>query len=230
MYPNQDPWGAPHGGPQGPPPGYGQPQWAPPPQQGGVGGWGAPQQAAAPARPAAPPPDPDELMQGGHKAATFPDQQFGHTVGGPIVEKPITTQQLDFDSRQPKFYDDGNPMWQVVVAVQAQPPTEDDDGIRAFYIKAQMKKAVQEAVRRAGAARLEVGGVLHVRYLRDEPNSRGRGKPKKIYEARYTPPAGGAAAPAAARPGNAPISGLPGPGRPPQAAPPATAFDDQPPF
>jgi hypothetical protein len=191
MYPNNDQWGAPPA-PAPAPAGYGhQPGWgAPPPPTGPQPGWGAPQQQVAPPRAAAAPPDPDELMSGGHKAATFPDQQFGHVVGGPIVEKPVTTQQLDFDSRQPKFYDDGNPMWQIVVAVQAQPGAEDDDGIRAFYLKAQMKKAVQDAVRRAGATRLEVGGELHVRYIRDEPNSRGRGKPKKIYEARYAPPGG----------------------------------------
>ena len=100
MYPNNDPWGAVQGGPQAPA-GYVPPQqpWAPQPQQ-----WLG-QQAAAqqPARPAATPPDPDELMSGGHKAAAFPDQQFGTTVGGRIVEKPVTTQQLDFDSRQAKF-------------------------------------------------------------------------------------------------------------------------------
>lgn len=228
MYPNNEGWGAPQGGPQGPPMSYQPGGWGPPPAQAAP--WPVqPPQPAAQQRPTPPPPDPDELMSGGHKAATFPDEQFGHTVGGRIVDKPVTTQQLDFDSRQPKFYDDGNPMWQVVVAVQAQPAGDDDDGIRAFYLKSQMKKAVQEAVRRAGATRLEVGGELHIRYVRDEPNSRGRGKPKKIYEARYTPPTSGAAAPAA-RPANAPISGLPGPGRPPQPIPQAAPFDDEPPF
>jgi hypothetical protein len=42
--------------------------------------------------------------------------------------------------------------------------------------------------------------VLHIRYVRDEPNSRGRGKPKKIYEARYVPPAGGPPAPTSPAP------------------------------
>jgi hypothetical protein len=114
--------------------------------------------------------------------------------------------------------------------VQAQPASDDDDGIRAFYIKSQMKKAVQEAVRRAGAQRLEVGGDLFVRYLRDEPNSRGRGKDKKIYEARYTPPAGAAPASreavATATQGirDTNVSGLAA------TKPPANAFDDEPPF
>lgn len=186
MYPNNDGWGAPQGGPQGPG-GFGGPQ-----QQYGAPMPGAGYQPQA--RPPVTPPDPDELMSGGHKGASFPDQQYGTVVGGPIIDKPVTTQQRDFDSGQPKFYDDGNPMWQVVVAVQAQPATDEDDGIRAFYLRTQLKKAVQEAVRRAGADRLEVGGVLQVRYVRDEPNSRGRGKDKKIYEARYTAPGGTAPA------------------------------------
>lgn len=233
----QDNWGAPQGGPQGPG-GWGQPG-----QQQGFGGpqhqqhqWtpSAPLPGTSAPRPAVTPPDPDELMQGGYKAASFPDQQYGHTVGGPIVEKPITTQQLDFDSRAPKFYDDGNPMWQVIVAVQAQQPTDDDDGIRAFYLRSQMKKAAQEAVRRSGARRLEVGGELWVRYVRDEPNSRGRGKDKKIYEAKYTPPgeAQPAAQPAVAQPG--PIPGLANHASSPvlkkQGITPATAFDSEPPF
>lgn len=191
MYPSNDQWGAP---PASPPAGYGPPQsYGPPPQQWGPPpappGWGPAPQQPAQHRPAGPPPDPDELMSGGYKAAQFPDQAFGTVVGGPIVDKPVTSQQRDFDSGQLKFYDDGNPMWQIIVAVQAQPATVEDDGIRAFYLKTQIKKAVQEAVRLAGATRLEIGGVLQIRYVRDEPNSRGRGKPKKIYEARYTPPA-----------------------------------------
>lgn len=222
MYPNQDAWGQPQGGPQGPGDGWGQPQ-----------GFGSPQQQWTPGAPmpgSAPqqlqrtivPPDPDDLMTGGHKAAAFPDQQFGTVVGGPIVEKPRTEQQRDFDSGQPKFYDDGNPMWQIVVAVQTDQTGDDDDGIRAFYLKSQMKKAVQDAVRRAGAGRLDVGGVLQIRYLRDEPNSRGRGKPKKIYEARYQPPAGQTQSVGAA----APISGLPM-NTPPRAA---AALNDEVPF
>ncbi|GAA2516804.1 hypothetical protein [Winogradskya humida] len=180
----------------------GQPQgWAPPAQQA------APPAAPAPQRPAPPPPSPDELMSGGYKGAKFPDGQYGTVVGGLIIEAPSTVQQRDFESGQLRFYDDGNPMWQIVVPVQAQPAGDEDDGIRAFYLKTQMKKAVQDAVRSTGAQRLEVGGVLHVRYVRDEPNGRGRGKDKKIYEARYQPPAPGVpAAPAGPPPSAAPAA------------------------
>jgi hypothetical protein len=207
-------------------------QQQPQPQQWLAGpaaqpGWGGQQQRPAPAQ--VTPPSPDELMSGGHKAAVFPDQQFGHVVGGVIVEAPTTVQQRDFDSGQPKFYEDGNPMWQIVVAVQAVQASGEDDGIRAFYLKTQMKKAVQDAVRISGAARLEVGGTLQIRYVRDEPNSRGRGKPKKIYEARYTPPAGPApATPAPAAPA-APLSAVAAHLPSGQTLPPGVA-SSEPPF
>jgi hypothetical protein len=134
----------------------------------------------------------DLLMGGGVKSAAFPDQQYGHTVGGVIVRPPQVRQQTDFDSGKPKFFDNGDPMMQIVVQVQTDlrdPNDSTDDGVRAFYLKGQMQAAVRDAVREAGAKGLEVGGTLHVRYLRDEPNSRGRGKDKKVYAAKYTAPA-----------------------------------------
>jgi hypothetical protein len=134
----------------------------------------------------------DLLMGGGVKSAAFPDQQYGHTVSGVIVRPPQVRQQTDFDSGKPKFFDNGDPMMQIVVQVQTDlrdPADASDDGTRAFYLKGQMQAAVRDAVREAGAKGLEVGGHLAVRYIRDEPNSRGRGKDKKVYAARYTAPA-----------------------------------------
>ncbi|GAB2952080.1 hypothetical protein GCM10027280_45600 [Micromonospora polyrhachis] len=133
----------------------------------------------------------DLLMGGGIKSAAFPDQQYGTTVGGPIVREPQVRQQTDFDSGKPKVYDDGKPVMQIIVHVkttQRDPMTPTDDGVRALYLRGQIQQAVRDAVRAAGAPGLLVGGELHVTYVRDEPNSRGRGKPKKVYEARYTPP------------------------------------------
>jgi hypothetical protein len=202
MYPNNDGWGA---------------------QQGG--------QPVQQQQSAEEPPDPDDLLGGSYRSAQFPNQQYGTTVGGRIIAKPKTTQQRDFQTKALKFYpDSGRPAWQVVVPVQAQPASEDDDGVRAFYLKGQIKQAVTEAVRKAGADRLEVGGTLAIRYVRDEVSRTG-GMPQKIYEARYTTP--GATTPAAQAP--------------PAAAPPLTnhasspvlqnltksgkgGFGDEPPF
>lgn len=161
----------------------------------------------------------DFLMGGGVKSASFPDGQFGTSVEGPIVREPELRQQTDFDDGKPKFYDNGDPMMQIVVHVQTNKRDDElDDGVRAFYIKSQMMAAVRTAVRAAGAQKLEPGGRLRVTYVRDEPNSRGRGKDKKIYEAKYAPPVPGQAAndvlmgngtsaAPAARPQMAPVSG-----------------------
>lgn len=134
----------------------------------------------------------DLLMGGGIKSAAFPDQQYGHTVAGTIVRPPQVRQQTDFDTGKPKVFDNGDPMMQIVVQVQTDlrdPDDSTDDGVRAFYLKGQMQAAVRDAVRAGGAKGLEVGGFLAIRYLKDEPNSRGRGKDKKVYAAKYTAPA-----------------------------------------
>lgn len=134
----------------------------------------------------------DLLMGGGIKSAAFPDQQYGHTVAGTIVRPPQVRQQTDFDTGKPKVFDNGDPMMQIVVQVQTDlrdPNDSTDDGVRAFYLKGQMQAAVRDAVRAAGAKGLEPGGFLAIRYEKDEPNSRGRGKDKKVYAAKYTAPA-----------------------------------------
>jgi hypothetical protein len=199
MYPNNDPWAQqqqPQGGPQ-PPGGWGPPPGYPPQQQN----WGQPQaapQAIPPRQVTEEPPDPDELLGGSYRAAQFTNT--GTVIGGRIVAKPKTTQQRDFQTKALKFYpDSGRPAWQIVVPVQVSEPTEDDDGVRAFYLKGQMRQAVTAAVRQAGAERLEVGGVLQIRYVRDEPSRTG-GMPQKIYEARYQPPAGNPPAPTSPAP------------------------------
>ena len=134
----------------------------------------------------------DLLMRGGVKTASFPDLRYGTTVAGPIIAEPAVTQQKDFDTDKPKFYDDGNPMLQVVVHVrtdQRDPAVSHDDGTRAIYVKGQMLAAVREAIRAAGCDGIAKGGWLSVTYVRDEPNSRGKGHDKKVFNAVYRGPA-----------------------------------------
>ena len=176
------------------------------------------------------------LMGGGIKSAEFPDKQYGTTVGGLIVRAPEVRQQTDFDDGSPKFFPNGDPMMQIVVHVQTDlrdPATPTDDGVRAFYLKAQMMQAVRDAVRLAGGKGLDLGGHLAITHVRDEPNSRGRGKDKKIYSAVYRLPAAQAAndvlmAASAAQPNDGAWvpSGLPGvtvPPPPQQVAAPLVA-------
>lgn len=162
----------------------------------------------------------DFLMGGGAKSAQFPDRAYGTTVGGAIVRPPEVRQQTDKATGNPKFFDDGTPRNQLVVQVQTdQRADQNDDGVRAFYIKADMLRAVREAVRAAGAPGLQVGGVLAVTYIRDE---QGKGSiPKKIYTATYQPPAAQAA--------NAMLMGQPAAPAPQQAYAQPTPAYQQPP-
>lgn len=131
----------------------------------------------------------DFLMSGGRPSAKFPT--VGATVRGTVVDATVE-QQRDFQSGELKFWKDGKPMNQAVVTVQTDerdPDIEDDDGQRRLFVRGQMQAAVRDAVRKSGAGRLEVGGTLVVKYIRDEPAKTRGFNPSKVYEAAYKPPA-----------------------------------------
>jgi hypothetical protein len=151
--------------------------------------------------------DPNAWLLGG----TVPSAKFearGDTITGVISEAPELRQQTDFDTQQPKFWDDGKPMMQLVVTLstdQRDPGNPDDDGTRRVYVKGKLQQAVAGAIRKAGAKGLEVGGTLTVSYVGDdEPKRRGMSG-AKLYTADYVSPsaaflAANEAAPAAAAP------------------------------
>lgn len=156
----------------------------------------------------------DLLMGGGIPAAKFPT--IGTVVKG-TVKNWETTQQTDFDTGKPLFWDDGKPRLQVVITIQTDerdPEVEHDDGLRKLYVKGQMQKAVSGAIRAAGRPGLEVGAQIAVQFNSEEPQQ--RGNPKKVYVAQYAGPdltagpdlLGAAAAPAPAAQPAAPASSL----------------------
>lgn len=159
--------------------------------------------------------DANSFLMGGGGAPTAKFPTPGTVVGGRITEPPKVEQQRDIQTGERKFWSDGNPMMQLVVTVQTDerdPSIEDDDGRRRIFIKGQMKNAVADAVRAAGAKGLEVGGILRVRYSHDgTPKQRGFSPPKQ-YEAHYTPAAQAEfSAPAAPAPAPAPAPAAPAP-------------------
>lgn len=134
------------------------------------------------------------LMGGGGAPSAFTtDDPLGTTVGGPIVEPPTLIEQTDFDSGELLTWDDGRPRMQMVVTVQTDrhDPTRDgDDGRRRFYLKGgNLQQVIRDAVRKTGAAGLEVGGSLYVtRVGQGEPKRKG-GKAPWLHTATYTPAA-----------------------------------------
>ncbi|MFD7990764.1 hypothetical protein [Streptomyces mexicanus] len=182
--------------------------------------------------------DANSFLMGGGGAPTAKFPTPGTVVGGRITEPPTVEQQRDIQTGEKKFWADGNPMMQLVVTVQTDqrdPSIEDDDGRRRIFVKGQMKNAVADAVRNAGAKGLEVGGILRVRYTHDgTPKQRGFSAPKQ-YEAHYTPAAQAEFGTPAAAPAPAPAPAAPPAPAPATAAPhaapaPAAPTGDEPPF
>jgi hypothetical protein len=130
----------------------------------------------------------DFLMGGGVASAKFTN--IGDSVTGVICRQPEVQQQTDITTGEPKYWPDGKPRQQLQVQLQTDkrdPEITNDNGVRAIYIKANMQKAVKEAVLRSGAKGLEVGGTLTVTYTGDgTPSQRGMNAPK-LYSASYIP-------------------------------------------
>lgn len=94
----------------------------------------------------------------------------GDTVRGTILSADVR-QQTDFVTKKPKFYDDGNPMEQLVIALQTGlHEDEDDDGVRVVYCKGAKGDpqssigALLTAVKQAGATNIAEGGTLVVQF------------------------------------------------------------------
>lgn len=130
--------------------------------------------------------DPNALIMGtGARSAKF--SAHGDQVFGTIMSA-VTRQQTDLQGNL-KTFDNGDPMWQVIITLLTdQHDDDDDDGLRAVYAKGQMLRAIGDAVRKAGEKGIEDGGRLVVRYVSDaEPKQRGFNGAKQ-YIAKYEPP------------------------------------------
>jgi len=133
--------------------------------------------------------DPNEFLLASG-VPSFKFDQIGATAKGPI-ESLDMMQQKDFTTGALLAWEDGRPKMQlrIVLATDQRDPTiADDDGQRAIYVKGQMQQAVRDAIKIGGAAKIEVGGTLAVRYDSDgEPPKKGLNAPKQ-YRAKYEPP------------------------------------------
>jgi hypothetical protein len=136
----------------------------------------------------------DWLMSGGAKSAKFPE--VGTVVKGTIVSPPTLSQQTDFTTGALKTWDDNKPMMQLVVTIatdERDPDEPDDDGLRSLYVKGAMQAAVKDAIRKAGAKGLEVGGTIAVKYTGDGVAKQRGMNPPKQFACQYQAPAAKAA-------------------------------------
>lgn len=138
------------------------------------------------------PPDPNALLTGGGgrwtKFETPGDKVQGEIVG---VE---TRQQTDLDGN-PKTWDNGDPIWEVVVTLQTTLTEDgDDDGVRKVSLSGSRKyaskaKAAADALKAAGAKALEAGGTFGIAYTGDGEATKRGFNPPKLFAATYKAPA-----------------------------------------
>ena len=176
----------------------------------------------------------DLLMSGGVKACKF--DNLGDTNIGTIVDEAKAVQMTKYQSDELDFWPSGDPKMQVVVTIQTDqrdPSNALDDGRRRLHIPPRMMQPVREAILRAGAKGLAIGGRIAVRWV--SGTGQGEGNPK-VYAAEYQAPAvdpGGLLA--GATNGATPPPSTPQPAEPvqpmlaaPAAAPVATPAAPQP--
>jgi hypothetical protein len=148
--------------------------------------------------------DANDFLMGGGGAPTFSwkGKPIGTVCKGTILDMEVS-QQTDMDTGDPLVWDDGKPRMQLVVTLQTDlrngegmsaPAMErlsdpsEDDGIRRLFVKAQMQKAVRDAVRASSQSQMRIGGVLAVQYAQDGVKKKASYDAPKEYVAQYAPP------------------------------------------
>ena len=100
---------------------------------------------------------------GGGQWAKF--ENPGDSVQGEIVSMAVR-QASDFITKLPAVSNTGKPKMQLVIGVQAMPPTADDDGVRLVDVNLWgiQRDALDAAVQAFGRAG-EVGDLIRIEYL-----------------------------------------------------------------
>lgn len=134
------------------------------------------------------------LMGGGVKSVKWGERSIGATVIGAIVEQPKAVQMMKYKPAgstapdEPDFWPSGDPKMQIIVVLQTDerdPSDATDDGKRRLYIEPRMMTPVREAVQRASAPGLAIGGRLAIRWA--SGTGQGEGNARQ-FAAEYSAP------------------------------------------
>lgn len=108
----------------------------------------------------------------------------GDSITGRVVELPSMVQSRDFVTGKPETWEDGNPKLKVVTGLDVGGERRSlwCDKPSALY------GAIVEALQRAGAEAVELGGTLRVTYTGDKPAQRAGMNPAKQYAVDYQAP------------------------------------------
>ena len=128
------------------------------------------------------------LFDSSSKGLKFDTIGVQHT--GTVKAAPRERQQTKFGSQEPDFWPNGDPKMQILVDLQTNlRESADDDGERTLYVASKnMRRAIGEAIRAAGASDIAPGGVLTVSYIGNDPASANPANPAKLYAAQYSAP------------------------------------------
>jgi hypothetical protein len=131
----------------------------------------------------------DLLMSGGIKAIPWKDLGLGAVVIGTIVDEPKVVQMRKYESTELDFWPSGDPKMQIVVTIQTEfrdAANAADEGKRQLHIPPRMMGPVRDAVQRAGAKGLAIGGRIAVKW--SAGSGVGEGNARE-FEADYAAPA-----------------------------------------
>lgn len=117
---------------------------------------------------------------------SFKDAPIGYTYQGTIIGRPQLVQSRDYETGNPKTWEDGNPVMSVVITLMV------DGEKRTLWAQRPSARfvALVEAQKEAGAGPMQEGGTLYIKFIGERPNRRGNPKlkPAKQYAAKYVPP------------------------------------------
>jgi hypothetical protein len=147
--------------------------------------------------------DPWDLVEGG---GGIPAVKFGErdqynrfipaAVGtgysGILVEDLVKNQVIDFDTKEPKWWKNGDPIMQVVATVQLdagtfQPIDEDDYGLRRIYFKSGALTAFQNEVREKKIGRFGPGTRISIQLIGFKPNKDPNMNPANVFQVTIGP-------------------------------------------
>ena len=128
-------------------------------------------------------PDPNSLFASvSIPSISFKDSKIGDSFTGTITHLE-TAQVRDFDTNEPKFWDDGKPQVQVVLTLDTEysdPTNPDDDGTRKLYLVGAKLTAMKAAVKEFGKP-VTVGQVITITFTGEKPNANKRFNATKLY-------------------------------------------------
>lgn len=126
------------------------------------------------------PPSVDDLLGGGSPILKF--ESIGTTHKGTVI-RAETSQQTDFDTGEPKFWPNGDPMWQIILHLATDyrdTEVANDDGERRIFVKGNMLAQLKGALRAEGAKTIDPGDLIAIQYASDgTPSRRGLNPPKQ---------------------------------------------------